>query len=102
MLVDAENVRRSAWPNVTPDDLLRRARRWAEREGVDLLVVFDVRAPEEADDVAAAVSADDEIARIAAATDREHWLVTSDRELRARAGGGAARVLGGGRFLALL
>ena len=28
-----------------------------------------------------------------------YWLVTSDRELRERAGGGAERILGGGAFL---
>jgi hypothetical protein len=102
VLVDGENVRRSAWPNVGPRSLLQRARRWAEAEGVDLLVVFDGAAPETADDVRGAPSADDEIVRIAARTDRDYWLVTSDRELRARAGARAVRVVGGGRFLSLL
>ena len=32
----------------------------------------------------------------------EYWLVTSDRELRTRAGGAAARTVGGGAFLGLL
>jgi hypothetical protein len=102
VIVDAENVRRSAWPNVGRAELLGRARNWAEREGLDLLVVFDGEPPESAADVAAAPSADDEIARIAAATEREHWLVTSDRELRTRAGSRAARVIGGGSFLRAL
>jgi hypothetical protein len=31
-----------------------------------------------------------------------YWLVTSDRELRERAGGGAERVIGGGAFASLL
>lgn len=102
VIVDAENVRRSAWPNMSREELLERSRRWAEGEGVDLLVVYDGTPPEEAGDVAGATSADDEIARVAAATDRDHWLVTSDRELRARAGSRAARSIGGGTFLGLI
>jgi hypothetical protein len=35
----------------------------------------------------------------AAALDGPYWLVTSDRGLRERAGGGADRVIGGGGFL---
>lgn len=45
-----------------------------------------------------AESADDRIAREAAAADGPYWLVTSDRELRDRAGGAAERVIGGGSF----
>jgi hypothetical protein len=43
-------------------------------------------------------SADDWIARAATErrSDRPFWLVTSDRELRARAGSGAERIIGGG------
>jgi rRNA-processing protein FCF1 len=50
-------------------------------------------------------SADDRIAAIAgqlAAEGAPYWLVTSDRELRRRAGDAAARVVGGGSFLARL
>ena len=43
LVVDAENVRRSAWPNVSKEDLVARARAWAEREQADLLIVFDGR-----------------------------------------------------------
>jgi rRNA-processing protein FCF1 len=99
VIVDAENVRRSAWPNASRRELLERARRWAGREGLDLLVVFDGHAPEDAPDVAGAPDADDAIARLAAGSDRDYWLVTSDRGLRARAGARAARVIGGGTFL---
>jgi hypothetical protein len=99
VVVDAENVRRSRWPNLSEQELLRRARRWAERKGVDLVVVFDGAAPEDAADVASAPHADDEIVRIA----REHhgpvWLATSDRELRQRVGERAVKTVGGGRFL---
>ena len=46
-------------------------------------------------------SADDWIARAAsehAASGRPYWLVTSDRALRAAAGGRAERTIGGGTF----
>ena len=102
VIVDAENVRRSGWPNLSRPELLERSRRWAEREGLDVLVVFDGEPPERADDVAGAPNADDEIARVAGATERTFWLVTSDRELRERAGGRAARSIGGGTFLGMI
>jgi hypothetical protein len=99
VLVDAENVRRSTWPNLSAQELVERTRRWAEAHGHALLVVFDHRAPESAADlVAAEPTADDWLAEHAA--DYEpYWLVTSDRELRRRAGGTAERVIGGGAFL---
>jgi rRNA-processing protein FCF1 len=43
-------------------------------------------------------TADDRIAREASELDGPYWLVTSDRELRERAGGRAERVIGGGSF----
>ena len=63
------------------------------------LVVFDGRAPVEADDVVGTGReiADDWIAREAPSY-APYWLVTSDRELRERAGHDAERVIGGGRF----
>jgi hypothetical protein len=88
VVVDAENVRRSIWPNVSGERLVELVRRWAEERGHDYLVVF------EGDDV----SADDRIVREVADLDR-YWLVTSDRELRRRAGQGAERVIGGGSFI---
>jgi hypothetical protein len=102
VLVDAENVRRSRWPNLSRDELVRRAREWAYANGKRLVVVFD-GAPFEcaADLVAGEPSADDWLAAHAA----EHvpyWLVTSDRELRQRAGGAADRIVGGGAFLELI
>jgi hypothetical protein len=104
VLVDAENVRRSRWPNLSPAELVARARTWAEAEGVELLIVFDGPPPEEAADVTGtgAGTADDRIAELAsalAAEERPYWLVTSDRELRRRAGGGADGILGGGAFV---
>ena len=63
-------------------------RRWAEQRGHDYRVVF------EGEDE----SADDRIVRETAELDR-YWLVTSDRELRERAGERAERVIGGGAFI---
>jgi len=87
VFVDAENVRRSAWPNVSPSDLVDLVESWAAREDVEPRVVFE-----------GAETADDRIAREAAGEER-YWLVTSDRGLRERAGGRAERVVGGGSFL---
>jgi hypothetical protein len=103
VLVDARNVLRSRWPNIPEHRLVELAREWARRNGVEVLLVFDGRAPVAAVDVVGtgAESADDSIAREAsrlASARRPYWLVTSDRELRARAGGAAARVIGGGSF----
>jgi hypothetical protein len=67
------------------------------------MLVFDGRAPIEAADVVGtgAESADDWIAREAGRF-VPYWLVTSDRELRSRAGRAAERVIGGGSFAAEL
>jgi hypothetical protein len=99
LVVDARNVLRSKWPNIPERDLVELVRAWAEREGVRPLLVFDGRPPVEADDVVGTrgESADDWIAR-EAGTHAPYWLVTSDRELRERAGGHAERVIGGGSF----
>jgi predicted RNA-binding protein with PIN domain len=86
-LIDAENVRRSVWPNIPRDELVELVRAWGEREGVDAVVVFE---SEE--------TADDRIAREAAELDGSYWLVTSDRGLRERAAARAERVIGGGTF----
>lgn len=90
VLVDANNVRRSLWPNLSKAEVLERSHAWAEARDVEAEVVFDGRE-----------SADDRIARRAgelAAAGRRFWLVTSDRELRERAGRRAERVIGGGAF----
>jgi len=91
VLVDAENVRRSLWPNIGRDELVRLVGAWAEREGHRPLIFFE-----------GAESADDQIARWAADPERPFWLVTSDRELRERAAPGAERVIGGGAFARML
>jgi hypothetical protein len=88
VVVDAENVRRSIWPNVSGERLVELVRRWAQERGYDYRVVF------EAEDE----SADDRIVHETAELER-YWLVTSDRELRERAGGRAERVVGGGAFI---
>jgi hypothetical protein len=109
VLVDARNVLRSRWPNLAEDEVVRGTERWARDEDVDAVVVFDGRAP--GTDTPLRVvgtgreSADDWITREAerlAAADERYWLVTSDRELRERAGGDAERVIGGGAFVSLI
>jgi hypothetical protein len=102
VVVDAENVRRSRWPNLSRAELVRRAREWAEREGHDLLVVFDGQPPEEAADHVGSSNADDRIVELAQALDVPWWLVSSDRGLRARVGGGPVRIVGGGTFVATI
>ena len=91
VLVDAENVRRSRWPNLSREELEWRARHWATQQGHEVLLVWEQPGG----------SADDWIARHAR-DHRPYWLVTSDRELRERAGAEAERVIGGGKFLSEL
>ena len=98
VLVDARNVLRSRWPNVPEAELVERCRAWADEKGVTALLVFDGPAPEGAFGTGNE-SADDWIARAAAELDGPYWLVTSDRELRERAGGASERTIGGGSFL---
>lgn len=106
-LVDAENVRRSEWPNIGREELVDLVRAWASATGSHALVVFDGEAPAvEADGTVKVVgtsgeSADDRIARDAdalAGAGRPYRLVTSDRGLRARAAAGADDIVGGGTF----
>ena len=71
VLVDAENVRRSRWPNIAPDELVDLVAGWADREGVGAIVVFDGRAPAGGSERVEVVgsrgeTADDWIARAAA------------------------------------
>jgi hypothetical protein len=108
VLVDANNVRRSLWPNLSPPRLVELARAWATANDVRALVVFDREAPgglvgeRELDAQCTLVgtgaeSADDWIVR-AAADLEDYWLVTSDRALREAAGPRAGRTVGGGAF----
>jgi hypothetical protein len=109
VLVDARNVLRSRWPNLAEDQVVRGTEAWAREEDVDAVVVFDGRAPDVESGLrvvgSAGESADDWIAREAerlASGAEPYWLVTSDRELRERAGGEAERVIGGGAFVSLI
>jgi predicted RNA-binding protein with PIN domain len=107
-LVDAENVRRSEWPNIGKEELVELVRAWAEATGAHALLVFDGQPPAAADagETVKVVgttgeSADDRIARDAeklARAGRAYRLVTSDRGLRARAAAAADDVVGGGTF----
>jgi hypothetical protein len=99
VLVDAENVRRSVWPNLSDRRLVDLCAGWAERFGRRVVLVFDGGGPEGRGrcETVTAPDADDWIADAAARLDH-YWLVTSDRGLRRRAGERAARVIGGGSF----
>ena len=92
-------MQRSLWPNIRSERLVELVRDWAKRHEVQPLIVFDGRAPVDADDVVGTGGeiADDWIAREAPLR-KPYWLVTSDRGLRERAGDNAERVIGGGRF----
>ena len=109
VLVDARNVLRSQWPNLPEEELVDRARAWAERHGHRIVLVFDGEAPggvvgeERIDERTLLVgsgreSADDWLIREASGYPGA-WLATSDRALREQAGVGAARAIGGGTFL---
>jgi rRNA-processing protein FCF1 len=87
VLVDAENVRRSVWPNIARADLERLSAAWAERNGHEVIVVWE-----------GSESADDRIAREVHALTPPVWVATSDRELRGRVSGAAERIIGGGSF----
>src|SRR5919197_2988034 len=100
VFVDGRNVQRSQWPNLSDEELLERARAWAERHGHELVLVFDGAAADGAIG-SGGESADDWLIREVP----KHpgaWLVTSDRALRDAAGSNAGRLIGGGRFLAEL
>jgi predicted RNA-binding protein with PIN domain len=112
VLIDGRNVLRSRWPNIPEQELVELCRSWAEARGVRAVVAFDGNAPgglvgeEELAPHCVLVgtgaeSADDWLTRAATelrTATQPFWLVTSDRELRARAGEGAEKVVGGGSF----
>jgi hypothetical protein len=101
-LVDAPNVRRSLWPNLSPERLVELLELWAEKEGGRPIAVFDGPPPNVHTTVEVVgterESADDWIARRAGELEEPFVLVTSDRELRERVGARAERVIGGGSF----
>jgi predicted RNA-binding protein with PIN domain len=109
VLIDARNVQRSQWPNLSDEELVERARTWAERNGKQIVLVFDGKAPggvvgaTELDERTTLVGSTGESADDWLIREAPHypgaWLVTSDRALRAAAGGQAERLIGGGGFL---
>jgi hypothetical protein len=101
VFVDANNVRRSQWLNLSPDELVAKAQAWAGRHGHEVVLVFDGEAPDGAVGSGQKESADDWLIREVPAHPGA-WLVTSDREVRGRAGTAAGRVIGGGSFLRML
>jgi predicted RNA-binding protein with PIN domain len=109
VFVDANNVRRSRWPNLTDDELVDRVRAWGERHGHELVIVFDREAP---GGVAGTQRLDERTTVVGSGRETADewligevpahpgaWLVTSDRALREAAGGSAGRVIGSGSFL---
>ena len=102
VVVDGENVRRSRWPNLSQEELVRRVRRWAADEGHEPLIVFDGPPPEEAADLIGSRHADDAIVDLAGRVAEPWWLVTSDRGLRARVGDAPGRIVGGGAFVRMI
>jgi hypothetical protein len=87
VLVDAENVRRSLWPNMPGDELVARASTWADEGGHEVQVVWE-----------GSESGDDQIARLVTELEPPVWVVTSDRDLRDRVRDRAERIIGGGSF----
>jgi hypothetical protein len=87
VLVDAENVRRSLWPNMPGDELEQLTKAWAKQEGHDVRVVWEGNE-----------SGDDQIVRLVTELEPPVWVVTSDRELRERVRNHAERIIGGGSF----
>jgi predicted RNA-binding protein with PIN domain len=87
VLIDAENVRRSVWPNISRDELVELCEAWGDARGHRVVVFWE---REE--------TADDRIAREVHRLEPPVWVVTSDRDLRQRVGATAERVLGGGSF----
>ena len=87
VLVDAENVRRSVWPNIPGDELEERCREWGRRHGHEVIVVWE-----------GAETADDRIASEVRQLPPPLWVVTSDRELRERVAHHVERIVGGGSF----
>jgi hypothetical protein len=101
VLIDARNVLRSRWPNIPEEELVRLIGEWAQEESVQTEIVFDGRAPAGGIGTGGE-NADDWLTRRARELESPYWLVTSDRELRERAGGRAERIIGGGAFASLL
>jgi predicted RNA-binding protein with PIN domain len=87
VLVDAENVRRSVWPNIPPNELEERCREWGRRHGHEVIVVWE-----------GAETADDRIAWEVRQLAPPVWVVTSDRELRQRVADRVEQIIGGGAF----
>jgi hypothetical protein len=87
VLIDAENVRRSLWPNMPGEELEQRSEAWGKGHRHDVRVVWE-----------GSESGDDQIARLVKELDPPIWVVTSDRGLRDRVRDHTERIIGGGSY----
>ena len=101
-LVDARNVLRSRWPNIREDALCaassggpRTRASTRDRASTARPRGRDARPPRRQRQ-ADRRRLDHNRGRPAEREGTPYWLITSDRELRERAGGAAARIIGGG------
>jgi rRNA-processing protein FCF1 len=105
LVVDAENVRRSIWPNVPLDELVELCARHAEREALDVVVALDGPPAQLAADQVPLLaepgrSADDLIvAHVAGLAPGTATVATSDRALRERLDAHLVSFVGGGAFV---
>lgn len=112
VLIDALNVARSQWPNISRDKLVDLCWSWGAEQGHEVVVVFDGAAPIDVVGErrlgpgcrvvgSGRRSADAWIEREARRlrdAGAPYWLVTSDRVVRSVAGASAVRTIGGGTF----
>jgi rRNA-processing protein FCF1 len=106
LVVDAENVRRSVWPNVELDELVALCARHGEEAGVDVVVALDGPATRAGAPGSVRLlaepgrSADDVIVELLAGlAPGAVTVATSDRGLRARLEGRGVSFVGGGGFV---
>ena len=87
VLIDAENVRRSLWPNMPGDELVERSKAWGQQRVMRCRSSGKAASPETIRSRASSRELDPPV-----------WVVTSDRELRERVHDHAERIIGGGSF----
>ena len=99
VIVDAENVRRSQWPNLSHEGSSDARESGPHVKATSYRSSSTARRPRTRRTSCGSRDADDAIVELAAPIDDPWWLVSSDRGLRERVGDGPERVIGGGSFL---